>query len=182
MMLREKSNRWATAKCLYAIPLALMTVAAFANQEISDNFNELSEIKGTTIFVDSEIVEEKAIETLETTEKQEEKKDKKEIPVLIAEVMPKFEGGNMASFKNWLMSQVTYPNEAQKENISGKVVASFTIEKNGEVSEIKIVESPHQSLSDVVTDIIAKSPKWTPGTQKGENVRVKILIPVTFNL
>ncbi|WP_295939248.1 M56 family metallopeptidase [uncultured Alistipes sp.] len=101
-------------------------------------------------------------------------------PFLIAETMPTFENGDIAEFRKWVQMRVKYPAEALKKNIHGRVVVSFVVETDGSVSTIETIRSPHKSLTDEVRRIIASSPKWTPGSQRGKTVRVKFTLPVDF--
>lgn len=98
------------------------------------------------------------------------------------EQMPTFEGGNLLTFRNWVMSQIRYPQIAVENNISGRVLVSFVIEKDGSLSNILVLQTPHSSLSDEVVRVLKKSPKWVPGKQKDKLVRVKYTLPVHFNL
>lgn len=93
---------------------------------------------------------------------------------------PKFKGGDIREFANWVGSQVKYPQEAFSQGIGGKVVAEFFIEKDGSVTFSKILESPNEILSKEVERVIKLSPKWEPAIQKGQKVRVKFAIPVAF--
>jgi len=103
-----------------------------------------------------------------------------ESAVLKAEVMPKFMGGDLNKFRNWVQMHIKYPKVAQEQVIQGRVIAEFIIEKDGKVSFSKIIESPHESLSAEVEGAIRLSPNWTPGANGGKSVRVKMHIPVNF--
>ena len=98
------------------------------------------------------------------------------------EKMPSFKGGDLMTFRNWVMSQIRYPQIAQENNISGRVMVSFVIERNGKVSNIQILQSPHASLSDEVVRVLKMSPKWKPGIQDGKAVRVRYTLPVEFRV
>ncbi len=101
---------------------------------------------------------------------------------LMAEVMPKFQGGNLNDFRRWVQMQVRMPEEALKHKLQGRVVATFTIEKDGTLDDIQILQTPDRVFSEEVIRVLKKSDKWTPGTQKGEAVRVKYTLPVDFRL
>lgn len=101
---------------------------------------------------------------------------------LVAETMPKFQGGDLNTYRTWLQQQVRYPAEALAKNIAGRVVATFVIEKDGSISNINILQSPDKLLTDEARRIMAKTPAWTPGTQKGQPVRVKYTIPIDFRV
>ena len=105
-----------------------------------------------------------------------------DMPFLIAEKMPLFQGGNLNAFRTWVQEHLQYPAEAVKRNIQGRVVVTFTIEKDGSVSNIQILQSPDKLLADEARRVIASSPAgaWTPGEQRGEKVSVKYTLPVDF--
>ncbi|MDE6570236.1 MAG: TonB family protein [Alistipes sp.] len=98
------------------------------------------------------------------------------------EVMPTFRGGNLNDFRRWVQTQVRMPEEALDNRIQGRVVATFTIEKDGTLANIEILQTPDRSLSEEVERVLKRSDKWTPGMQKGEAVRVKYTLPVDFRL
>lgn len=93
---------------------------------------------------------------------------------------PKFKGGDIREFANWVGSEVKYPKEAFSQGIGGRVIAEFFIEKDGSVTFSKILKSPHEILSKEVERVIKLSPKWEPAIEKGEKVRAKFAIPVAF--
>ena len=103
-------------------------------------------------------------------------------PFIVAETMPLFEGGDLGKFRQWLQTQVRYPAEALKKQIEGRVVCSFVVERDGSVSNIMALQSPDRLLTDEVRRVLANSPRWTPGMQKGKTVRVKYIVPVDFRL
>ena len=105
-----------------------------------------------------------------------------EEPFTMVEVMPLFQGENAQSFRRWIGTQLRYPEEAAKKNIQGRVTASFIIEKDGTLTNVEIIQSPDALLSQEMQRILVSSPKWTPGTQRGQAVRVKFTIPTDFKL
>lgn len=105
-----------------------------------------------------------------------------EQPFLIAETMPSFRGGDLNTFRAWVQENVKYPAEAVKNNIQGRVILSFVIEKDGSVSNMQILQTPDRSLSAEALRVIEASPKWTPGEQRGQKVRVKYTLPVDFRM
>lgn len=113
---------------------------------------------------------------------QEMARETEEPPFIVAETMPSFEGGDLLKFREWLQSEVRYPAEALKQRIEGRVVCSFVIERDGSVSNITALQSPDRLLTNEVRRVLANSPRWTPGMQKGETVRVKYVVPVDFSL
>ena len=113
---------------------------------------------------------------------QEMARETEDPPFIVAETMPLFEGGDLGKFRQWLQTQVRYPAEALKKQIEGRVVCSFVVECDGSVSNIIALQSPDRLLTDEVRRVLANSPRWTPGMQKGKTVRVKYIVPVDFRL
>lgn len=101
---------------------------------------------------------------------------------LIVEQMPKFRGGDLNTFRDWVKLNVKYPVDMYKQGIEGRVVAIFIINRDGSLSDAKILQSPEAEFSREVLRVLESSPKWTPGQQKGEVVRVKYTIPVDFRI
>lgn len=113
-----------------------------------------------------------------TVKAQEKKKD----VFVEVEDMPKFKDGGIETFRNWVLTQVKYPEEALKNNISGKVFTQFVVNKKGKVEHIKVIKSPNDLLSNEVIRVVKTSPDWTPGKQSGKAVDVSMTIPVIFKL
>ncbi len=101
-------------------------------------------------------------------------------PFLIAETMPAFQGGGLDKFHRWVQSNVRYPQIAQENGISGRVTLTFVIEKDGSLTNIQVLQSPDRSLADEATRVLNMSPKWTPGRQRSQPVRVRFTLPVVF--
>ena len=99
---------------------------------------------------------------------------------MIVESMPKFEGGDINTFRRWVQMRVQYPKELQETGIGGRVVVSFTVEKDGSVSDVQTRRTPDTRLSDGVVALIKQSPKWEPGRQRGVAVRVQYTLPIDF--
>ena len=112
--------------------------------------------------------------------KTSENKGSGEEPFLVVDTPPQFNGGDIGEFRRWVQMNVKDPAEALGKNIDGKVLVTFVIEKDGSVGNAEIFKSPDKSLADEVLRVIGKSPKWTPGKQRGEAVRVKFGMPVDF--
>jgi len=100
---------------------------------------------------------------------------------LVVEVMPEFPGGNEALLK-YLSDNIIYPQEALKANIQGTVYVSFIIEKNGEVSNIKVIHGIGGGCDEEAVRVVKGMPNWIPGTQRGKPVRVQFNLPIRFVL
>ena len=99
----------------------------------------------------------------------------------IVEQMPSFPGGNTALMQ-YLSNNVIYPKFAEEEGIQGRVVCTFVVEKDGMISNVKVVRSVDPSLDKEAVRVIKNMPKWIPGKQDGVPARVKYTVPVTFKL
>jgi len=100
----------------------------------------------------------------------------------IVEDMPKFNGKDSKSFKDYIKKELKYPRIALKNGIEGKVIVQFIVDKNGYVKNAKIVREAHPSLNQEALRVIYSSPKWEPGKQRGQNVPVMFTFPITFHL
>lgn len=98
----------------------------------------------------------------------------------IAEQMPSFPGGP-AALNQYLRAHATPPLDAEKKQITGRVVVSFVVNKDGSMSDFKIVTGSNPVLKDAAIEVLRGMPKWIPGKKDGEVVRVKTSIPITFN-
>ncbi len=94
---------------------------------------------------------------------------------------PDFPGGE-DSLMAFIKKNLKYPAFAKENGIQGRVTLSFVVEKDGSISNIEILRSPAEELSQEAIRIVKSMPKWKPGVLKGENVRVKYVLPVTFRL
>lgn len=95
--------------------------------------------------------------------------------------LPVFPGGDQAC-ANWVAKKLKYPPKCKKEKIEGFVIVQFVVEKNGKVSNVKAIRSPHPDLAEAAVRTVEKMPKWTPGKVGGKAVRSKLNLPVRFRL
>jgi protein TonB len=96
------------------------------------------------------------------------------------EVMPSFRGGDLTKFREWVGKRTNYPQEAIDRKIRGTVFLTFIVEKDGSVSNVNIVKGVHPLLDSEAIKVISESPKWSPGLQRGQPVRVRFQIPLNF--
>ncbi|MDE7376723.1 MAG: TonB family protein, partial [Muribaculaceae bacterium] len=94
---------------------------------------------------------------------------------------PEFPGGDKAMYE-FMNKNIHYPPAAQEDGIEGTVVVQFTIGKDGQVTGAKAVRSPHESLSNEAVRMVMSMPKWTPGRNNGQAVKVNYTLPVRFKL
>lgn len=97
------------------------------------------------------------------------------------EQMPQFPGGDEALLK-YLSSHINYPPMAAENNIQGRVVVQFVIDKTGRVGEVKLVRSKDKDLDNEAVRVCKSLPRFTPGRQNGQPVAVWYTLPITFKL
>ena len=95
--------------------------------------------------------------------------------------MPQFPGG-MAGLMQYLSTNVRYPEDAKESGAQGRVIVSFIVEKDGSISNARVTKPTYSSLDDEALRVVSNMPKWTPGKQNSETVRVKYSIPVSFRM
>ena len=98
-----------------------------------------------------------------------------------AEAMPGFPGGSDGLFR-FIANNLKYPLVCEENGIQGRVVCSFIVEQDGSISNISVVKSVNPALDKEAKRVLSLMPKWTPGREKGQPVRVKYSVPVTFTL
>ena len=101
---------------------------------------------------------------------------------VVAEKMPSFMGGDLTTFRTWVQQRLKYPAIAQEYGISGQVILEFVVEKDGTLSNIVVLRTPDNSLSEEAIRVLKTSPKWEPGLQRNKPVRVKYTLPVIFRI
>ena len=99
----------------------------------------------------------------------------------VVEQMPSFPGGDVALMQ-YLSKNIKYPPVAEEMGIQGRVICTFVVERDGSVSDIRIARSVDPSLDKEAIRVVSGMPRWIPGRQNGQMVRVKYTLPVTFRL
>ena len=99
----------------------------------------------------------------------------------VVEQMPDFPGGAVEMMK-FLSENIKYPEAASKAGTQGRVIAQFIVEADGSISNVKVLKNVSDEIDAEAVRVIKAMPKWKPGMQKGQPVRVKYTIPVTFRL
>lgn len=99
----------------------------------------------------------------------------------VVEDMPEFPGGTVELMK-YISKAVKYPVIAQENGIQGRVIVTFTVNKDGKVTDAVVVRGVDASLDKEAVRVISEMPNWKPGKQRGKAVRVKYTLPVMFKL
>ena len=146
-------------------------------KETETAFGQKDNEKGTedrnvTRTLKEEVVVEKKVEA---------PKEVKEEVFRSVEQMPQFPGGEAALMK-YLQSHINYPPMAAENNVQGRVVVQFVVDKTGKVGEVKVVRSVDKDLDREAVRVCKSLPKFTPGRQNGQAVSVWYTLPVTFKL
>ena len=155
-------------RVLYTVPVVFTTPSA-VKQEFEQKREEFEQKR-----------EEFEQKKQEFEQKKQELEQNKDLVYIKVDKMPTFQGGDLNAFRNWVQGQIQYPKEAMEKNISGRVIFSFVVEKDGSTSDFIVLQTPDKLLADEVERIFKTCPKWEPGTQGGEKVRVRYTVPIVF--
>ncbi len=169
MMNKKKSNAAGHIKyALFVLPAFALLVAG--NISCSQDASQTEDAKEEVVApVSPEAKEAPADSTA------------KEEVFMVAEQMPEFPGG-MKEMLKFLQENVKYPENAMRNNVQGRVIVQFVVEKDGTPTEFKVLRSVDPDLDAEALRVMKAMPKWKPGMQKGQVVRVKFTVPVSFKL
>ena len=101
-----------------------------------------------------------------------------EDPFVVVEEMPK-PFGNVTA---WIAKYTKYPPVAQENGVQGKVTVQYVVEKDGSISNVKVLKGVDPSLDKEAVRVVSSMPKWTPGKQRNKPVRVFYTLPVVFKI
>ena len=115
-------------------------------------------------------------------EVKEEVVEEEAIPFQLVEEKPSFNGGDANEFSKWVNSKLVYPEIAKENGVQGRVTLQFTVEKDGSVTNVKVLRGVDSSLDKEAVRVVQSSPKWKPGKQRDRPVKVTYTFPVIFQL
>lgn len=165
MMRKNKSSVLAMFKPLLLVPVLASLFLLFACEEKPVDPLETENV---------EMIPEQA-EILEQSETPEEE------VFFIVEEMPTFNGDDPAiEFRKYIAKNLVYPIVAAENGISGRVIIQFAVNSKGEVVDVNVVRSVDPALDKEALRLVNSSPKWTPGVQGGEPVKVLFTFPINF--
>ena len=104
-----------------------------------------------------------------------------ETPFLVVEERPSFPGGEQA-FYTFISKNMEYPHSAVRRGVEGKVFLQFVVEKDGTLTDIKVIKGIGPACDAEAVRVLRESPQWNPGKQRGQAVRVQMVLPVNFQL
>lgn len=166
MMNKKKSNATGHIKyALFVLPAFALLVAG--NISCSQGASEKQDAKEETVAPDSVAAPTDGVA--------------KDEVFMVAEQMPEFPGG-MKELLKFLQDNLKYPENAMKNNVQGRVIVQFVVEKDGTLTEFKVARSVDPDLDAEALRVLQTMPKWKPGMQRGKIVRVKFTVPVSFKL
>ncbi len=199
MMSMNRSSRWNRLRALAAVPVIALALLAFANNKsvaavvtadvqqdrVTQSAEETPELvlvgmrpdKTADVEAAPQADDVKAeVQTPQDTEPQSDNKVYKSV-----EQMPRFPGGEVGLMR-YMSENIKYPPEAAKNDIEGRVVVQFIIEKTGEVGDVKVVRPVSEELDAEAVRVVKTLPKFEPGRQDGEAVAVWYTLPISFKL
>ena len=118
---------------------------------------------------------------LQVVQQPDNAKNKEPIDFYKVEEKPVFPGGEKAFYK-YLSNNIKYPETAMKNKIQGTVWVKFIIEKDGSISNVKVIREANPDLNKEAVRVIKSMPNWKPGKQNGKPVRVSYQVPIRFSL
>ena len=140
------------------------TARGVVNQEGSDDVDKFEAVKEQVIV------------------KEPEPEKPKEEEIFVAVEQPAEFPGGQAALMKWLSNNIRYPEAAQQNDIQGRVVVKFVVEKDGSVGHAEIARGVDKDLDREALRVVNKMPKWQPGKNNGVAVRSYFNLPVTFKL
>ena len=166
-MTQTPSKNAATFKLLLTIPIIVGLVVLFSIQNSNAKSIVLPASNNQSIIVSSDIVN-------DTTPKHNKNQPIVEKPAV-------FQGGN-DQLPIFLGKNIKYPDESRKKGVSGIVIIEFTITKDGNIEDVKVVKGVDPLLDNEAIRVVKLMPKWTPAENKGEKVNMNYTLPINFKL
>ena len=169
MMMKRQTSPWARLKALFVLPVAFAAVTVISCTSPKEKKTEANQEPAS------------APEIQVVTYAPQPKEAAQGEVFQVVEEQPMFPGG-MGEMMKFLQQNVKYPKEAQDQGKQGRVIVQFVVNKDGSISNDTIVRSVDPLLDAEALRVVRSMPNWTPGKQKGEAVRVRFTLPVTFRL
>lgn len=209
MMMKKKSNPWSRTKVLYVAPAAMLALSAFATTEFENSANAIDDAKVSNLVSEMNLKSTDFVSLVtKNTEstptkvnvpsvEKESQHAESDVPATsvaeqpvakdttkvysMVEELPEYSEGQEDMFK-YLALNLKYPTDALNKGIEGRVYVKLTIDKAGNVADMKVVKSVHPSLDAEAIRCIKGLNKWKPGKIKGKPVSSYFTIPVCFRL
>jgi TonB family protein len=189
-MLHKKSRRTSLLKLFALIPIVGITLALNARtvtDYVYDGPQKQEPVKkgkktGTIKMGNQEIkvTEVSKADTSKQAEQQQVNGVSDDKVYAIPETMPEFPGGTQALLEH-IKNNLKWPN-LEDVDVQGRVIVSFVVEKDGSISDAKVIKSIHPAYDAEALRVIKSMPRWNPGTMNGKPVSAKYAVPVIFRL
>ncbi|MDP3462934.1 MAG: M56 family metallopeptidase [Bacteroidales bacterium] len=168
MMNKNRKHMSSTKPWLLSGALILLMVVALVFQSFKPMDTEIRE---TTPAI-TQILEQSTIQTVPQRDTA---------VFVVVEEMPVFQNGSEGMMK-FLIENIKYPEQARKDSVQGRVFVNFIVEANGKVSNAKVLRGIGSGCDEEALRVVNLMPDWTPGRQRGKNVRVSFNLPIMFKL
>ena len=161
MMTTKKSSRWQQLRALAIVPVAGLALVAFAQPEVESIAEQVERSATLSEVAPADTLKPKAYDQVDK--------------------MPEFPGG-ISEMMRFVGENVRYPKDAMEAKKEGRALVEFVIETVGRITDVSVVKEVYPSIDDEAVRVVKSMPKWTPGEQDGEKVRVKFTMPIAFKL
>jgi len=175
MLNKKRMHRAGTIKYLTLAPLAAALLIV-NNMDVMARIVPEQEQISPIPLVEMEEIRKEPVEWVEAPIPPDDDKVYTKV-----DIMPEYPGGDVQLLK-YISSNLKYPVPAFENGIQGRVVVSFTVEKDGSTSDAEVVRGVDPSLDKEALRVINTLPKWTPGKNEGKAVRVRYTVPVQFKI
>ena len=169
MMMKRQTSPWARLKALFVLPVAFAAVTVISCTSPKEKKTEANQEPAS------------APEMQVVTYAPQPKEAVQGEVFQVVEEQPMFPGG-MGEMMKYLQENIKYPEQAKSNGVQGRVIVQFVVNKDGSISNDTVVRSVDPLLDAEAIRVVRSMPNWTPGKQKGEAVRVRFTLPVTFRL
>ena len=177
MMMKTQTSPWALLKALYVLPVAFAAVSIFSCTSPKEKKVENKDVAESVQQDTPTSIDEITVVSYAPMPKTDEQGE----VFQVVEEQPMFPGG-MEELMKYLQANIKYPEQAKSNGIQGRVIVQFVVNKDGSITGDTIVRSVDPLLDAEALRVVRSMPNWTPGKQKGEPVRVRFTLPVTFRL
>lgn len=160
MMTKEKSAGWTVIKTFLAVPVLLVVVLYLSAGTSYSSFGQTAGSKASQTVVS-------------TNDKEQVYKE--------VDKMPEYPGG-MEAMISFLVKNIKYPEQAKKDSVTGKVIVNFIVERDGRVTNAKVVKGIGSGCDEEAIRVVSLMPAWKPGELHGKTVRVIVNLPIKFAL
>ena len=134
------------------------------------------------LFLNLEDNADLGVEIVDYYDVEEDTVAEEELPFVLVEVKPTFNGGDANEFSKWVNQRLVYPQVCIENGVSGRVTLSFTIKADGTLANATVIRGVDPALDREALRVVNSSPKWTPGKQRDRAVAVTYTFPVIFQL